>query len=1182
VNLSKQYQLIFFLLTVPLFAKTQDKSNKGKEFWLGYGHNVLFTQGSPANSQTHVLYLSAEQAATVTVSVNGTGWTQTVNISANTVDFSIVIPKSGPDDARILNEGLSVKGIHIVSNVPIVAYSHQFNLVSSSATMLMPVETFGYTYYSLNFTQQSNYPQSYSWFYAVASENNTRIQITPSDSTQGGWLPGQTYTINLNKGEIYNVFGKSTGSHTGKDMTGGKIVSVSGGDGNCHPIAVFSGSSRIVMCNNTGGEVLQQQIFPANAWGTRYLTYHAVMNTNNDITTPFLTYYRVAVRNPSTVVKINGVPLTGLINNFYYEFTSTTGDYIEADQPVLLAQYNVNTNECTGANANPYGDPEMIYLSPIEQGVKSAVFYSTRNQAIDLNFINVIIPQQGLSSLRIDGTAPATSETIVHPTNSNYAVVVKRLFGAAAQHSIISDSVFIASVYGVGFLESYGYNMGTYVNNLNAYGLIRNTFNSNNQTDTFTCPKSPFRLQVQLAYRATNIHWKLSQVAGITPNADSIIANPLPVDSSFIKGRKYYTYTLQQDFIFNTTGTYFIPVSYTAPDIDACNQTEFTTIKVMVKPGPVPDFNFSNPLCLADSIRFTGAAIPGSFNLASYLWNFDDNSSLATINAVKKFITPGTQNVRYRIYADNGCVGDTTKLVNIFDTPVADFSTSGNICMSDSVRLTDNSTISIPSIITWQWNYGDGNTSNRNNNTPFYHRYTVPGNYTISLIANSDHGCLSDTAFQTVTIFPSPTSKFGYSGNICVGDSILLSDSSTATTASGPITTWQWNFSDGNSPVRNNNSNFYHTYNATGAFVVTLWVISSNGCRSNPFFKVVNVNSKPVANFSATGVSCVDSLRQFTSSFTAGAAPASWYWDYGDGQIFNSTTTNIALHAYSSALTNITVKHVVSVGQGCTSDTSSFIIPVIHPNPVASFSITADTLCINKPVLYSSNLTGIASWNWNFGNGTGTAAPPFNRPYTSANNYTVSLSVVSINGCGSLPATNTITINANPVLNAGPDKFIAPGTSVTLDATLNNPANYNLIWTPSQYLSNATILNPVSTPPGVINYTILAVDKTSNCTARDNVTVNIISGLFISTAFTPNKDGKNDLWTIPGLAIFPDALVSIYNRNGEIVYRSKNYYSRPWDGSFKGLDQPSATFVYLIQLNDAEKRILKGVLTLIR
>ena len=66
---------ILFFLFFHQAINAQDKSNKGTEFWLGYGHNSLFTRYEPPlgiNSQTHILYISSEQAANVTVSVNGT------------------------------------------------------------------------------------------------------------------------------------------------------------------------------------------------------------------------------------------------------------------------------------------------------------------------------------------------------------------------------------------------------------------------------------------------------------------------------------------------------------------------------------------------------------------------------------------------------------------------------------------------------------------------------------------------------------------------------------------------------------------------------------------------------------------------------------------------------------------------------------------------------------------------------------------------------------------------------------------------------------------------------------------------------------------------------------------------------------------------------------------------------
>lgn len=1205
-------QKLSVILIISLFfgslSNAQDKSNRGKEFWLGYGFHWMFLNPdiTPVNSQELALYISSEQAATVTVSVNGTAWTQTVNIPANTVDATILIPKTGPNDARLLTDGFSNKGIHIVSDVPVAVYAHVYVNQGSGATMLMPVETYGYSYSSVNYRQNTsgsalpnispttqNGPDWYSWFYVIASEDNTTLEITPSDTTKNGWLPTQTYTVNLNKGEIYSVYGKMVPGNNqawaaSKDMTGSKVISVPGADGNCHPFALFSGSSGIRICRGDGGEYIQQQMFPSQAWGTRYLTYHTINNTNTDILETNRNYYRVCVSDPTAVVRRNGIPLTGLVNNFYYELMdSTGGDYIESDKPVLVSQYTVNDNQCwnfpTTTPAPPSnGDPEMFYLSPIEQGQKSVRFFASRQSpAIAYVYTNIHVPTIAIGSLRVDGNIVPASQIVVHPNNPAYTVALARFIGPAAQHTITCDSAFTATVYGLGNYESYGYNVGTLINNLNNYSEIRNTYNTTANIDTFTCPKSPVRLFVKLGYPATSIHWKLSQVTGMSPNADSIIANPVPVRTEIINGRTYYVYTLQQDFIFTTPGTYIIPVTYSKTVIQNCSQSENATVKVVVKPGPKADFTFPAPACLLDSVHFTGAAIPGTFNLVNYNWTFDDNSTASTINTVKLFTTAGNQNVRYRVIANNGCVGDTTKTVTILDSPVASFTVNANICQRDSVRIVDASTIPAGTIASWQWNFGDGNTSIRTTNAPFYHQYTTPGNYTISLITVAGSGCKSDTAFMPVTVLPKPLANFNTGGNVCLGDSIRFVDASTST--AGAITSWQWNFGDGNSSTLTTNNPFYHTYTAAGNYPVTLIVAAANGCSSDTFRLAVNVSSKPAAIFTYNGKPCVDSLLTFSSSVpTGGANPPTWHWNFGDGQTFNSATANTASHAYATSLTNITVKHWVSYSAGCSSDTAFATIPLINANPVASFTITGDTLCERKPITLTSTVTGVSNWSWNLGNGNSAATPPFTHSYNTANTYTISLVVSTAAGCGSLPATQTITINPTPAINAGPDKFIRLGTSTTLGATINNPANYNFLWTPSLYLSAADILNPVSAPDNLITYTILAIDKLNNCTATDQVVVTPVSDIYIPTAFTPNNDGKNDQWVIPGLALYPEARVSVFNRAGQLIYDTKGHTSNPWNGTYKGIVQPNEVYVYLVQLNDERKQIFKGTVTIIR
>jgi gliding motility-associated-like protein len=1008
----------------------QDRSNRGKEFWLCYGYNWGFTSELPINAQELAIYISTEQAATVTVSVFGTTWTRTLNIPANTVDASILIPKSGTDDARIMTDGLSAKGIRISSDVPVAVYAHQYNTMLSGATMLMPLESLGYSYYSINYSQATsnsalpsispttgNGPDWYSWFAIISTEDGTRVQITPSDTTKNGWLPGQTYSVDLNKGEVYTIFGKMIAGNSlayaaSKDMTGSKVVSVPGASGQCRPVAFFSGSSGIRICRGDGGEFMQQQVFPAQAWGTRYLTYHTINNTNTDINETNRNYYRICVQDPSTVVRRNGVILTGLQRNFFYEIMdSTGGDYLTSDKPILVSQYMVNENQCwrfpTTTPAPPsYGDPEMFYISPIEQGQKSVRFYVSRKSTIDYVYANIHIPLAAVPSLRVDGNPVASTNVVTHPNLSSYAVALTRFTGPAAEHVITADSAFTATVYGLGSYESYGYNVGTLINNLNHYSAIGNTLNTTSTTDTFTCTKTPVRLFIKLGYPARSILWKLSQVSNMTPATDSLQANPSPIRTELINGRIYYVYTLQQDFVFNQPGNYTIPITYTADEVENCSRTEFAQVNVVVRQGPIADFSFSSNNCVNESVQFTGISNSGSFTIANHTWTFPDNSIANTRITFKQFSTVGNVTIRYRVVASNGCVGDTVR--------------------------------SIP------------------------------------------------------------------------------------------------------------------------------------------------IGVKPLVDFSFTGKPCVDSLYRLSSTaLTSGGATESWFWDFGNTQTFTSSTQSTATIVYTTPVTNIQLKHWIRATGGCNSDTIIKIIPTIRANPVADFIITPALFCVGQTLTFTSSLTNITQWNWNFSGTSSNSAPPVSYTYTSTGTAVAGLQVVDNAGCGSAPQRRNLNILAAPPISAGPDKSIITGGSVQLEASIANQAFYQFQWTPTTFLSDPRLLQPVASPPSTTRYIISATDSRSGCTAVDTMQVGVFTDLYIPTAFTPNKDGKNDTWEIPGLAMYPTAKVYVFERAGQLVFESSNYGPPYWDGSLKGKLLPMGVYVYLIQLNDNKKTLLKGTLTII-
>lgn len=673
------------ILPPPVVALPPDSSNRGVKFWVPYGHHQFF--GSD-NSQQMVLYLSTEQAAKVTVRINGTPYFREFNIPANTAITTPIIPKSGLYDARIMDEGLNPRGISIESDTPIVAYAHIYGSASSGATLLLPVGTYGYEYYATGFRQ--NYAaNTYAWFDVVADRDSTVVEITPANPTLNGRPANVPFTVTLMKGEVYQVLGAIISGSNGYDLTGSRVKSIPNNAGNCYPFAMFSGSSRTsIYCSQAttvgNGDNLIQQNFPSQAWGKKYLT--APTSNSTAANSLHTNIYRVMVKDPTTVVRRNGTALTGIINGRFYEFESATADYIESDQPIMVSQYMASSgSNCANSAGN--GDPEMFYLSPIEQAIKKVVLFRNTEEAITINYLTLIIPTAGVASLTIDGTS-TFDFTYPHPNLAGYTVVVKRWTAAQAQARVQSDSAFTAITYGEGSVESYGYNAGTLVKNLNAITSITNVFGSGSAP--YTCAKTPFRFFMYLSVKPSVIEWKFSQVPNLSPNADVVQNNPTPIDSIFVNGRWLYRYTVAQDYTFSSPGTYYVPIFITHPTIEACNSRQEITLKAEVKPAAVSNFTTTFSGCIGDVAQFNGTyTSPAGSTPTQWQWNFGDATTATIQNPTKLYSAPGTYNVSLRAIGADGCIGDTIKPVIVNPRPVVSVSPDTlTVCLNANATWT--------------------------------------------------------------------------------------------------------------------------------------------------------------------------------------------------------------------------------------------------------------------------------------------------------------------------------------------------------------------------------------------------------------------------------------------------------------------------------------------------------------
>ncbi|MCX6223357.1 MAG: gliding motility-associated C-terminal domain-containing protein, partial [Bacteroidia bacterium] len=113
---------------------------------------------------------------------------------------------------------------------------------------------------------------------------------------------------------------------------------------------------------------------------------------------------------------------------------------------------------------------------------------------------------------------------------------------------------------------------------------------------------------------------------------------------------------------------------------------------------------------------------------------------------------------------------------------------------------------------------------------------------------------------------------------------------------------------------------------------------------------------------------------------------------------------------------------------------------------------------------------------------------------------------------------------------------------------------------------------------GLGTYTIEVTDA-GNCKKTLELIVDKYN--FIPNVITPNGDGLNDLWTIPMMEYFPDAIIKVFDVSGKLVFESAKGYPVPWDGKDKGTPLPMGTYYYLINLDPGEKP-LTGYLTILR
>jgi gliding motility-associated-like protein len=259
----------------------------------------------------------------------------------------------------------------------------------------------------------------------------------------------------------------------------------------------------------------------------------------------------------------------------------------------------------------------------------------------------------------------------------------------------------------------------------------------------------------------------------------------------------------------------------------------------------------------------------------------------------------------------------------------------------------------------------------------------------------------------------------------------------------------------------------------------------------------------------------------------------------------------------------------VTSAKGCTSIDSTIV--QLTSKPSVNAGANAE-ICEGTSIqLNSTGSNNITSYAWTPPEGV--SDPNIPNPIVSPKETTLYILTVANNEC-KVSDSVLITVDKLPTANAGPDKVIIKGQSVTLNGAAGG-TDVNYIWTPNTNITGSESLTPVVNPTANQMYALNVFSNKGCGFAIDSLLVKVYQQLYIPNAFTPNSDGINDTWFIETLQAYPGAEVKVFNRYGQMVFdnHGKDIW---WDGKFKGVQLTSGAYVYIINLKN-NTPVIKGV-----
>jgi len=391
-----------------------------------------------------------------------------------------------------------------------------------------------------------------------------------------------------------------------------------------------------------------------------------------------------------------------------------------------------------------------------------------------------------------------------------------------------------------------------------------------------------------------------------------------------------------------------------------------TIQSIEVYPVPMAFFTFDS-VCLGTSNHFTDLSDPnGNYAITDWYWEFSDGQEALVQHPNVEFLQHGLYGADLTVTNSAGCMNTITLGdAVVHPLPVSAFDAAIKNCLNDTTWFEDLS--SIPDqlndeIIAWIWDFADSNGSTNQDTFNVYDNY---GFYPVSLITESDKGCM-DTVIHDVEIFPLPEIGFTASATEGCQPFRVQFEEQCSIPAPYNISQYTWNLGDGDGPINTTDPvNVYNTDTlpdmSIAQYTISLQATSGNGCvSSDTVVNYITEYPKPDALFAAEPWVTDVLNTEFEFTDLSSENVTQWDWDFGDGGYSNDENP---VYRYDEIVGEYDVTQYVTTEYSC-MDTISATVEI---EPIYTFYIpsafTPDADGINEE--FYGDGEGIISYTMN-------------------------------------------------------------------------------------------------------------------------------------------------------------------------------------------------------------------------